>query len=224
MPTMTAMRRLRNLLRGARHGMLPAYWRVARRWFATRDAWAYVEHPVPFHYFGEGSLHEFTWYLQGPSSVAVSSVEDIQRWLLGCTYRRDELLFGTADLWLHPEHFELLRKGDCEDHAIWAWRKLKDLGIPARLFTGRVLVPQTGRFVFHAWIVFEHDAQCWLFETTAFSIRRMLRPLDDVRAFYIPHFSVDHDLAVRMYCGHASSGLEVRKPAGEIAQPSQKCK
>ena len=55
---MKAMRRLRTLLRGLRDGMLSAYWRVARRWFATRDAWAYVEHPVPFRYFGLGSLHD----------------------------------------------------------------------------------------------------------------------------------------------------------------------
>ena len=212
MLTMEAMRRLRNLLRGARDGMLPAYFRVARRWFATRDAWAYIEHPVPFHYFGPGSLHAFDWYLEGASSVPVSSVEDIQRWLLGCAYRRDEALFGSPDLWLHPGHFEQLRKGDCEDHAIWAWRKLKDLGIPARLFSGRVFSPLNGRIVFHAWVVFEQDATSWLFETTAFSIRRMLRPLDDVRAFYIPHYSVDHDMVVRMYCGHVRSGRERLQP------------
>ena len=221
MPAMKAMRRLRTLLRGARDGMLPAYWRVARRWFATRDAWAYVEHPVPFHYFGPGSLHEFSWYLQGPSTVSVSSVEDIERWLLGCAYRRDEALFGEPDLWLHPGHFEQLRKGDCEDHAIWAWRKLKDLGIPARLFAGRMIAPVNGGVGFHAWVVFEQDAQSWLFETTAFLFRRMLRPLDEVRAAYIPHFSVDHDGVVRMYCGHVRSGRELQKPVGRIEQPSR---
>jgi hypothetical protein len=221
MPTMKAMRRLRTLLRGWRDGMLPAYWRVARRWFATRDAWAYVEHPVPFHYFGPGSLHEFGWYLDGPSTVSVSSVEDIERWLLGCAYRSDEALFGQSDLWLHPGHFEQLRKGDCEDHAIWAWRKLKDLGIPARLFAGRRIVSVNGGVGFHAWIVLEQDAQPWLFETTAFLFRRMLRPLDEVRALYIPHFSVDHDLVVRMYCGHVKSGRELPSPAGKIEQPSR---
>lgn len=217
MGAMKALRRLGNLLRGLLDGMLPAYYRLAQRWFATRDAWAYVEHPVPFRYFGTGSVHEFTWYLEGPSSVSVSSVEDIQRWLLGCKYMRDQVQFGEADLWLHPGQFEQLRKGDCEDHAIWAWRKLKDLGIPARLFAGRRIVTVDGGVGFHAWIVFEQETQSWLFETTAVLFRRMLRPLDDVRALYIPHFSVDHDGVIRMYCGQVKSGRVLPTPAGQIA-------
>ncbi|MFT3807256.1 transglutaminase domain-containing protein [Arenimonas sp.] len=203
---MKTMRRIRHLLRGVRHGMLPAYWRVAKRWRATRDAWAYVSHPVPHHYFGEGSKREFSWYLQGKSTVAVANLEDIQRWLLRCTYKRDEALFGMADLWQHPEHFEQLRQGDCEDHALWAWRKLRDLGIPARLFTGRRSVPLRNRVEFHAWIVLERNAEPFVFETTAFHIRRMLLPLDEVRDSYIPHYSIDHEMDVRMYCGHVKAG------------------
>lgn len=213
---MATIRRLRTLFRGIRHGMLPAYWRVAKRWRTTRDAWAYIDHPVPHHYFGEGSRREFGWYLQGASTVAVASIEDIQRWLLRCTYKRDEALFGMSDHWQHPEHFEQLRKGDCEDHALWAWRKLRDLGIPARLFTGRVLIPVGGGAGFHAWVVFEQDEQHWLFETTAVHIRRMLRPLDEVRAAYIPHYSVDHELDVRMYCGHVKAGEVVMGSVEEI--------
>ena len=212
---MKALRRLRNLLRGLRHGMLPAWWRVSRLWFAQGDPWAHVEHPVPFRYFGLGSKRDFRWYLEGKSTVAAANLEQIQRWLLTCAYQRDEILFGDPDLWQHPEQFEGLRKGDCEDHAIWAWRKLRDIGIPARLFTGRVALPLEGGPGFHAWVVFEQDARSWLFETTAFNIRRMVRPLDDVRAFYIPHYSVDHDLVVRMYCGHAKGG------SGPLASPDE---
>ena len=44
----------------------------------------------------------------------------------------------------------------------------------------------------------------------------MLRPLDDVRAAYIPHYSVDHELDVRMYCGHVKAGEVVMGSVEEI--------
>ena len=206
---------LRRLWRALREGMLFASFRLAQQWLAHGDAWAFVRHPVPVRYFGLGSRREFRWYLEGPSTVAVTSVEDIERWLRTCAYQSDDVLFHEPDLWQHPEMFEQLRQGDCEDHAIWAWRKLKDLGIPARLFSGRIVAPVNGGRGFHAWVVFEQDGRPWMFETGAFSIRGMVRPLDEVRAFYIPHFSVDHDLVVHMHCGYAKSYEELRQKLPE---------
>src|SRR5690348_3236184 len=46
-----------------------------------------------------------------------------------CEYVRDPV--HERDFWQHPKTFEQLRKGDCEDHALWAWRKLTELGISA---------------------------------------------------------------------------------------------
>lgn len=201
---------IRNLFALVRSGMLLGYWRLAKRWHATGDTWASVAHPVPFRYFGLGSKREFHWYLEGNSVVAVASLEEIKRWLLGCVYETDQVLFDDPDFWQHPEMFEGLRKGDCEDHAIWAWRKLKELGVPARLFTGRVLIPVNGGAGFHAWVVFEHEGRSWLFESVAFHVTRMVQPLDQVRSAYIPHFSVDHAMATHMYCGYAKSKRELR--------------
>jgi hypothetical protein len=202
-------RKLRGIWRTIRDGMLFATFRLARLWIARRDAWDFVRHPVPVRYFGMGSRREFRWYLEGNSTVTVESVEDIKRWLLTCDYQHDQILFHEPDHWQHPEMFEELRKGDCEDHAIWAWRKLKDIGIPARLFSGRVLTAVNGGPGFHAWVVFEQDGRPWMFETVAFSIRGMVRPLDEVRSFYVPHFSVDHGLVVHMHCGYARSREEL---------------
>ena len=201
---------LRNLYALIRSGMFLGYWRLARRWLETNDTWASIRHPVPFRYFGLGSKREFRWYLDGNSTVQVASIEDIKRWLLGCAYKSDQILFRVPDLWQHPEMFEGLRSGDCEDHAIWAWRKLKDLGVPARLFTGRVLAPVNGGAGFHAWVVFDHEGQSWLFETVAFHTERMVLPLERVREAYVPHFSVDHALTIHMYCGYAKSKREFR--------------
>jgi hypothetical protein len=201
---------LRNLWELVRSGMLLGYYRLARLWIATNDPWAHVVHPVPFRYFGLGSRREFSWYLEGNSRVGVADIHEIKRWLLGCVYKTDLALFDMPDFWQHPEQFEGLRQGDCEDHAIWAWRKLKELGVPARLYSGRVLVPVNGGAGFHAWVVFEHEGQSWLFESVSFHVRRMVLPLDQVRAGYIPHFSVDHALKTRMYCGYAKSKREYR--------------
>src|SRR5205085_1473130 len=66
----------------------------------------------------------FAWYFEGQSAVTVGSVDDVCEWLLECEYVHDPELFHEPDFWQHPRTFERLRKGDCEDHALWAWRKL----------------------------------------------------------------------------------------------------
>ena len=80
-----------------------------------------------------------------------------------------------------------------------------------------MLAPVQGGIGLHAWVVFEQDGKTSLFESTALSIHGMLRSLDDVRAFYIPHFSVGHDLVMRMYCGRVTPEYELRKPAPTVA-------
>ena len=69
--------------------------------------------------------------------------------------RHRSSLFNEIDLWQHPSSFEELRRGDCEDFALWAWRKLAELGIDAEFFVGRILSveePDVDRQ--HAWVVF----------------------------------------------------------------------
>ena len=102
----------------------------------TRDPWTWTRHPVPLWMFGPGCVKDFAWYLEGESRVAVADLDGLCRWLAGCAYVSDESLFRTDDYWQHPATFEQIRKGDCDDHALWAWRKLAALGYESEFMVG----------------------------------------------------------------------------------------
>ena len=143
--------------------------------------------------FGAGSRRPFSWYLEDESTVVAKDVTAICDWLTGCQYVRDPDLFREPDYWQHPLTFEQLRKGDCEDHALWAWRKLVELGVVAHFYTGQWR--QDGeRAGFHAWVVFEQNGSSFLLEPVIKDATRMVRPLEEVRLDYVPHFSVDASL------------------------------
>ena len=154
-----------------------------------------ISYDVPLGAYGPGNQHDFSWYLQGESHVSVGNVGELQEWLLGCAYVRDTALFQQGDYWQHPSLFERLRRGDCEDHALWAWRKLIELGYEAELISGRCLPwdpkgeeSQRG----HVWVNFTSQGTRYLFETTAKNKEAMIHPLSDVAAKYRPEFGVDH--------------------------------
>src|SRR5438552_1207893 len=108
------------------------------RYVRSHDPWVVLEHPkIPKQLFGPGSLHPFQWYLDGISSVSVATPGDICSWLFECRYALDITLFQEADFWQHPVTFEKLRQGDCEDHSMWAWRKLRELGLEPEFFCGQ---------------------------------------------------------------------------------------
>ena len=150
-----------------------------------RDPWTRVSRGVPLSFYGQGSQRDFGWYLEGESTVAVTCVEEIQEWLLTCEYVDDRELFNEADFWQHPRTFEQLRRGDCEDHALWAWRKLVELGIDAELVSGQHDEEA------HVWVLFTHAGEPHLFETVAKARSAMIRPVRDVRNSYRPEVSVD---------------------------------
>ena len=84
---------------------------------------------VPASVFGPGSRQPFADYFAGESCVHVRSIDDIVAFLQTCEYVSDIELFHKPDFWQHPRDFEKLRRGDCADFALWAWRKLAELGI-----------------------------------------------------------------------------------------------
>jgi hypothetical protein len=64
------------------------------------------------------------------------------------------------DYWQPPEEFEVNRKGDCVDFALWAWRQVLVMGYPARFAGG-----SAGKFGSgHAWVTFEKDGKIFLLE------------------------------------------------------------
>ena len=167
--------------------------RAASRLGAPESPWDRVALHVPPAAFGPGSQHQFDHYFEGDSRVTVASIDDMVEWLLACQYVSDRDLFHEGDLWQHPTAFEELRRGDCEDFALWAWRKLVEAGVEAEFHVGRVRLggePQAGNQ--HAWVVYRVDGTDFLFEPAARSRHAMIRALDEAMDDYVPHFAVDH--------------------------------
>jgi transglutaminase-like putative cysteine protease len=153
----------------------------ARLWW--RKEWA----RIPFKQFGAGSVKEFEWYFERESTVSVASIEDICRWLRKCQYEYDSKHFKKDDFWQHPMDFEQTRKGDCEDHSLWAWRKLIELGIEAEFVVGYDYEGDCG----HAWVIFKQDGQEFLFEATS-KRRPIIRSIEEgVKKRYRPDHSVN---------------------------------
>jgi len=94
-----------------------------------------------------------------------------------------------------------MRKGDCEDHALWAWHKLKKLGIPAEFVCGRSGPASAKGNHAHAWIHLELSGEQYLMETVANSRQPMTFPLEEVRQNYCPALSVDTNLNTSVYGG-----------------------
>ena len=186
--------------------IIPAIRLVNRRENAHGDPWVCVDVPGLQAVFGSGSTWEFSWYFEGSSNVDVKSIEDICSFLLDCEYVSDADLFMLPDVWQHPSTFETAQKGDCEDHALWAWRKLQNLSIHARLIVGRQVGSEHG----HAWITFEAGSDTFIFEATAKSRDHMVAPFLDAQSRYCPYFSVDHSYRVAMYGGFLDRIAEER--------------
>jgi hypothetical protein len=165
--------------------------------------------------YGPGNLaDDFRFYLEGPSRVSVNSIGELCHWLRGCQYHDDEVLFGRSDYWQHPAGFETLRRGDCEDHALWAWRKLLELGLEAQLVIGRNKWNDAADEGMHAWVVYTDRGSRILFEATEKSKKRMIRPFADVSHLYWPHVAVDHKLQRHVYAGFIGWLLTERQRRG----------
>lgn len=148
---------------------------------------------LPAQTFGSGSRKDFGWYFEGQSQVTVSSIDEICAWLRECEYIHDQVLFMQQDFWQHPITFEQIRRGDCEDHALWAWRKMKELGISAEFIVGEV--QDVG---YHAWVVFKHQDHRYLLESTQKS-GKMIYPLRRTKQIYRPDVGIDHGLKTYRY-------------------------
>jgi predicted transglutaminase-like cysteine proteinase len=172
--------------------ILSRFARVASTLHLAESPWHRVAVTVPAKAFGPGSRRHFSHYLDGESSVRIATIDEMVAWLLDCQYVRDVDLFKEGDLWQHPTAFEALRRGDCEDFALWTWRKLGEVGIEAEFFVGRVRCgADAASDRQHAWVIYRHNGDEFVFEPAAKSRDRMIRLLDEARDDYVPHFAVD---------------------------------
>ena len=172
---------------------------------AIEDPWERLAVKLPPQAFGQGSVRAFSWYFEGESLVSVESLDAICAWLTECAYVRDARLFHEADFWQHPRTFEQIRRGDCEDHALWAWRKLIELGYEAELVCGEWATPPAEPGGGHAWVVFRDQDREYLLEAVTKSATGMIRPLDEVRERYWPHVAVNGRFETTGFSGHTLS-------------------
>ena len=185
--------------------------RFVARIVGRESAWEPLPMRVPPNVFGPGSRQPFAAYFEQPSSVPVRSLDDIMAWLQTCEYVTDLDLFHERDVWQHPTTFERRRRGDCEDFALWAWRKLAEIGIAAEFCVGRVICrdqPDVDRQ--HAWVVFHRDGEAFLFEPAARTHAAMIRVLEDAMDEYVPHFAVNHQFDTNAFVGCASDARRTR--------------
>jgi hypothetical protein len=156
---------------------------------ARRDPWRRLPLEPPLRAFGPGASDDFASYLARDSTVEIRDAGEAAQWLLQCRYASDADLHGEADAWLHPVSLELLRCGDCEDFALWGWRKLVELGLDAHFVVG--VRHQTGGLSErHAWVLYEAADELFVFDGVERSVDRIVRPLRDVGARYEPQVGV----------------------------------
>ena len=147
--------------------------------------------------FANGSDRPFSHYLEDKTLVDVSNIDDIRSWLATCKYAYDIDQFNKSDHWLLPAEFEELKKGDCEDHALWAWHKLKQLNIPAEFVVGSN-TNGDDKWVGHAWIMLYINGELHVVETTA-KRSRMLIPWKEAKSSYKLRLGIDHELKTYAY-------------------------
>ena len=189
---------------GSFRRLLSQFMHLAARLVGDESAWDRVPMPVPERVFGPGSRQPFTDYFDGESCVRARSIDEIVAWLQTCEYVSDLELFHERDVWQHPGIFEQQKRGDCEDFALWAWRKLAELSIDAEFYVGRVICEdRPGIDRQHAWVVYSLDGTEFLFEPAARTPSKMIRPLVDAMDQYVPHFAVDHRFDTHAFVGCA---------------------
>lgn len=166
---------------------------------AAHDPWRRFELEPPLRAFGPGA-EDFREYLARDSRVEAPTPLAVADWLLGCRYAEDVHLLDAHDQWLHPATFELVRSGDCEDFALWAWRKLVDAGHDAAFVVGVRAIPGTPRGR-HAWVTYVDHGEPFLLDAVERTLTRMIRPVHDVRELYEPQVGVGRDCRRHIYAG-----------------------
>ena len=172
------------------------------RLFPVHDPWVRLPYEAPLGLFGDGARHGFDWVFDGDSGVSVATFDEVFAWLAECRYETDTSLFHESDYWQHPRTFEQLRRGDCEDFALWAWRKMVELNIDADLVIGR-RVPPGAENSRHAWIIFRDGTGEYVFEPVIRDRTLAVRHVTAVRTEYIPEFGVNGARRRFFFAGYA---------------------
>ena len=190
---------LRNLLRSL---LMPVLLRMSKV-IPVDDAWEKREARIPASQFGSGCVHEWSWFFEGQSTVKVKTLEEICLWLSECEYVSDKVLFNEPDYWQHPVTFETTRKGDCEDHALWAWRKLTEIGYKSEFVRGHYLTSTKFHRPAHAVLIFERHGKKYFLDAAVKGERtKMILSISQARCVFCPESSVDTSFKTYRYAGY----------------------
>ncbi len=138
-------------------------------------------------------------FLSQPLKYICADLAEVRRFLLDCRYVSDLEQFGQRDYWQSPELFEELKRGDCEDFALWTWRQL----LAMNYNDARFVAGTSGRYgAGHAWVTFEKEGAHYIVESLAAPLGLKLPQLSGIR--YRPHFSVGWDGENISYYEHTS--------------------
>jgi hypothetical protein len=166
------------------------------------DLWERYPKSISAKKFGRGNTHEWAWYHEGKSDVQIKSIKELCRWLDQCRYAYDMALFNEEDYWQHPLTFETTRKGDCEDHALWAWRKLMELGYEAELVIGYYIDDRQHLKGRHAAVVFGQNKRRYFLDgVRKGGPSKMVFSLAKAADFFCPEISVGADFKTYRYHG-----------------------
>ena len=161
---------------------------VSRPRLAAGDPWVRLPYAPPLRAFGPGAPADFLVYFAGRSRVEATTPAAIAAWLMTCQYAGDQQLLGEPDAWQHPCAFEVVRSGDCEDYALWAWRKLVEAGYDATFVVGEHH-PTNGVAGRHAWVVFRDQSQDHLLDGVYHTPQEIIRPCA-LATQYVPQVGV----------------------------------
>lgn len=132
---------------------------------------------------GRSLAKSFEHYLEA-ALRPLARWEDVRDFLTGCLYAKDDVEHARRDVWLHPEDFERSLKGDCEDHALWAFVQLARLKWDVRFTAG------IWDGIGHAWLTVYRETKVFLLEATEKRGDRILFEAT-AGAPYEPVWSVD---------------------------------
>ena len=180
------------------HQLLLKPFKTILRWICQvppyPDPWekdkAGVNWKIGVNFFRKDIPIDFRYFFQRNLSSNVRSLDEICDWLRQCKYISDQEQFHQKDHWQHPCDFEQSRQGDCEDHALWAWRKLVELGFEAEFVIGKK----------HAWVHFIKDGEPFLFETAS-KEPLMWQPINEVKDRYTPYWGIDRKFQQFLFGG-----------------------
>lgn len=126
-------------------------------------------------------------YVTKPLVYQCSTVKEIREFLRNCKYVSDKEQFNKEEFWLPPDEFEKLKKGDCDEFALWTWRQFIGMGYKTRFVIGRTRKLGNG----HAWVTVEKDGKNYIVESQAWRYGERMSRLSFIH--YKPSVSVEWD-------------------------------